>query len=280
MNQMNEEVNEGISKYTIKNLNLQKEPSKSAMIIKVIPAYSRFELLDSYDEWLKVSFNHREGYVAKGNVSVTKITTATTRLKTRPLKESKSMKTIKKHQVVEVVDQEGVFNQVFYEGKLGYVEADLLSDDGIKYQPDKLGNFYYNAEKFVNDRKIKSPTPFLVVTDLKAKQTYVFEDVKGSWKELYCWPCSIGAAQTPTITGVFHINGRKESFKTGRYQAKYATKIKEGYYYHSVLYDPSGTKVTEGRLGEALSHGCIRLAADQAKWIYDAILDGTTVVIH
>ena len=166
---MSEEVNEGISKYTIKNLNLQKEPSKSAMIIKVIPAYSRFELLDSDDEWLKVSFNHREGYVAKGNVSVTKITTATTRLKTRPLKESKSMKTIKKHQVVEVVDQEGVFNQVFYEGKLGYVEADLLSDDGIKYQPDKLGNFYYNAEKFVNDRKIKSPTPFLVVTDLKAK---------------------------------------------------------------------------------------------------------------
>ena len=43
-----------INKYTITNLNLRKEPSKSAMIIKVIPVYSRFELIDSDDEWLKV----------------------------------------------------------------------------------------------------------------------------------------------------------------------------------------------------------------------------------
>ena len=36
-----------INKYTITNLNLRKEPSKSATIITVIPAYSRFELIDS-----------------------------------------------------------------------------------------------------------------------------------------------------------------------------------------------------------------------------------------
>ena len=65
MNEMSEEVNQAVYKYTIKNLNLQKEPSKSAMIIKVIPAYSRFELLDSDDEWFKVSYDHREGNVYK-----------------------------------------------------------------------------------------------------------------------------------------------------------------------------------------------------------------------
>lgn len=280
MNEMSEEVNQAVYKYTIKNLNLQKEPSKSAMIIKVIPAYSRFELLDSDDEWFKVSYDHREGYVYKDHVSMTKVTTVNTRLKTRPTKEAKSMKTIKKHHVVELVDQEGIFNQVFCDGKLGYIEADALSDDGVKYQTDKLGHFYYNLEKYINDQKIKSPTPFLIATDLKAKQTYVFEDVKGSWKELYRWSCTIGAAKTPTITGVFQVNGRKEALKTGRYQVKYATKIREGYYYHSVLYDPSGSKVIDGQLGDAASHGCIRLAEDQAKWIYQSILDGTTVIIH
>ena len=134
--------------------------------------------------------------------------------------------------------------------------------------------------KYVNDNKIKNPTPFLLTTDLKAKQTYVFEDNKGTWKELYRWPSTIGAPVTPTITGTFHISGRKPSFGTDRYQVKYATRIKDGYYYHSILYDPSGTRIIDDRLGEALSHGCIRLAPENAKWIYDNILDGTTVVIH
>ena len=39
-------------------------------------------------------------------------------------------------------------------------------------------------------------------------------------------------------------------------------------------------RIIDDRLGEALSHGCIRLAPENAKWIYDNILDGTTVVIH
>ena len=39
-------------------------------------------------------------------------------------------------------------------------------------------------------------------------------------------------------------------------------------------------KVTDDRLNEALSHGCIRLAPEHAKWVYDNILDETTVIIH
>ena len=30
----------------------------------------------------------------------------------------------------------------------------------------------------------------------------------------------------------------------------------------------------------ALSHGCIRLDTDNAKWIYENIPDNTTVIIH
>lgn len=269
-----------INKYTITNLNLRKEPSKSAMIIKVIPAYSRFELIDSDDEWLKVLYDDQIGYVYKDYVSVTKVTTSNVHLRAKPSKNSQSMKVIKKHQEVEVVDQDGLWSQGFYDGKLGFIYSGYLSDDGAKSDPDKLAVFYTDMTKYVNDNKIKSPTPFLLTTDLKAKQTYVFEDNKGTWKELYRWPSTIGAPVTPTITGTFHISDRKPSFGTDRYQVKYATRIKDGYYYHSILYDSSGTRIIDDQLGEALSHGCIRLAPENAKWIYDNILDGTTVVIH
>ena len=35
----------------------------------------------------------------------------------------------------------------------------------------------------------------------------------------------------------------------------------------------------DGRLGMHLSHGCVRLDIDNAKWIYDNIPYGTKVVI-
>ena len=131
-----------INKYTITNLNLRKEPSKSAMIIKVIPAYSRFELIDSDDEWLKVLYDDQIGYVYKDYVSVTKVTTSNVHLRAKPSKNSQSMKVIKKHQEVEVVDQDGLWNQVFYDGKLGFIYSEYLSDDGTKANLDKLAAFY------------------------------------------------------------------------------------------------------------------------------------------
>lgn len=36
----------------------------------------------------------------------------------------------------------------------------------------------------------------------------------------------------------------------------------------------------DGRLGMHLSHGCVRLQIDNAKWIYNNIPRGTTVVVY
>lgn len=275
-----EEVRETNDKYTIVHLDLRKEPSKIAKILTVIPPYSRFEVLDTDDEWLEVSYKEQVGYVSKDAVSKTQVTTNQVHLRAQPKKDSKSMKVIKKHQEVEWVGQEGFWSQVFYQGKLGYIFSQYLTDDGQKINADQLTLFYYDMAKYVNDHKIKSVTPYLLTTDLRSKQTYVFESTKGTWNLLYKWPSTIGAAATPTITGTFQISGRKPSFGTDQYQVKYATRIKNGYYYHSVLYDPTGMKVTDDRLNEALSHGCIRLAPEHAKWVYDNILDETPVIIH
>jgi len=36
----------------------------------------------------------------------------------------------------------------------------------------------------------------------------------------------------------------------------------------------------DGRLGMALSHGCVRLNINNAKWIYDNIPAGSTVCVY
>lgn len=140
--------------------------------------------------------------------------------------------------------------------------------------------FYGDITNFVNDNKITSISKYLLVTDIINRYTYVFIKNNDMWSILYKWPCTVGKASTPTVQGVFYVNGRKPYFGTSTYRAKYATRIIKGYYYHSVLYDQSGTKIIDGRLGMALSHGCIRLKTSNAKWIYENIPDKTKIIIH
>lgn len=40
------------------------------------------------------------------------------------------------------------------------------------------------------------------------------------------------------------------------------------------------TSLKDGRLGINASHGCVRLAIDDAKWIYDNIPSKTKVVVY
>ncbi len=57
------------------------------------------------------------------------------------------------------------------------------------------------------------------------------------------------------------------------------TQFRGNYLFHSVLYNKNGT-LMDGRLGMPLSHGCVRLNINNAKWIYDTIPAGSTVVVY
>ncbi|HCQ88771.1 MAG TPA: hypothetical protein DIU45_02140, partial [Clostridium sp.] len=48
--------------------------------------------------------------------------------------------------------------------------------------------------------------------------------------------------------------------------------------FHSILYNLDGS-IRDGRLGMAISNGCVRLALENAKWIYDNIPEGTAIHI-
>lgn len=267
-------------KYTLKNSNLRKEPSTASEIITVIPKKSKVELIEAYDEWSKVRYDSNIGYIHNDLLSITKYTWSNLNIRKEANTQSTVIITIPKASRVEVIENIGDWSNIIYNDIEGYVFNYFLSDDGNKHDVLDYKYFYSDMTKFVNQNNIKSPTNNLLVTDLKNKYTYIFKKDNNSWIELFKWKCTVGKPSTQTITGIFYIDGRKPYFGTDEYRVKYATRIKDGYYYHSVLYDSTGSYIIDGRLGQALSHGCIRLDTENAKWIYNNILDTTTVVIH
>lgn len=211
-------------------------------------------------------------------------------LRTGPSLDYKIETEIPKGTKIEILSKDSDWSKVKYEEYVGYVNNYYLSDDGkipekeIKKPTDNsisinYDKFNVNMVEFVNDNKINSPTNYLLTTSTKNKYTYVFVQEDGSWKLLYKWSCTVGKSSTPTIKGTFFINGRKPYFGTNDYRVKHATRIKGGYYYHSILFESKGNYIIDPRLGMELSHGCIRLDTENAEWIYNNISDQTKVII-
>jgi hypothetical protein len=123
---------------------------------------------------------------------------------------------------------------------------------------------------------MSSPSIYLIAIDNNAHQVYIFRGSANNWQTVYVWSCSNGKASTPTVRGTYHVGTRGYSFGHG-YTCYYYTQIYGNYLFHSVLYNQGTFNVQDGRLGMAISHGCVRLHINNAKWIYDNIPRGTTI---
>lgn len=101
--------------------------------------------------------------------------------------------------------------------------------------------------------------------------------------------CSVGKPITLTKAGTYHIGWqlqKKEmNASDGSYRcwASYVSQIYGAVYFHGVASNtPDLKSVSAGAfnaLGTPQSHGCVRLAACDAKWIYQHVKSGTTVQI-
>ncbi len=96
--------------------------------------------------------------------------------------------------------------------------------------------------------------------------------------------CSDGGTNTPE--GIFYTTA-KYRWQTlmGPSYGQWCTRIKGGVLFHSVFYNsknnPKALSVKAyNKLGTTCSHGCIRLTAGDAKWIYDNCKIGTKVIIY
>ncbi|ENZ02011.1 hypothetical protein HMPREF1092_01246 [Clostridium thermobutyricum] len=268
-------------KYTLANTNLRAEKSTSANVITVIPALEMVQAIEAEEDWYEVLYKGQRGYIYSDYLSKTKYTWTDVTLRSYPSAESNPVTIIPPKSIVQVLSVSGDWSHVIYDNKKGYIFSYFLSDDGNPPEGYDFKYFYTDMTKFVNDNKIKSPTTNLITTDLENKLTYIFEKNNyGSWNLLYKWSCTVGKPSTPTIKGTFYVSGRKPYFGSDTYRVKYATRIRGSYYYHSILFNAEGTEIINDVLGMALSHGCVRLAVENAKWIYENVLDKTTIIIN
>ncbi|HEX3026083.1 MAG TPA: L,D-transpeptidase [Clostridia bacterium] len=122
--------------------------------------------------------------------------------------------------------------------------------------------------------------PVWILVDIAAQRTTVYDADNRVIKKFVC---STGAPGTDTPTGTFHIQARGKSFFSQKYQegGYYWMQFYGNYWFHSIPFDKERIIIpTEAvKLGEKASHGCVRLAIDDEKWMYNNIPKGTKVVI-
>lgn len=144
-------------------------------------------------------------------------------------------------------------------------------------------NDHYREKKFtemeLRANLYSSSTPYLLMVNRSRHKVYIFQGYRGNWKQIREWYCGDGAASTPTVEGTFKVQNRGYYFDSGSARCYWWTQFYGNYLFHSVLYHKDGT-LMDGRVGMALSHGCVRLEIQNAKWIYDTIPSGSTVVVY
>ena len=131
-----------------------------------------------------------------------------------------------------------------------------------------------------------SKKPYYIKINRKQNCVTVYAlDSKGKYtKPVKAFACSVGV-NNATPTGTFSIPAkyRWHTLMGGVY-GQYCSRIHGGVLFHSVFYssqDPSKLAYRSyNRLGQAASHGCVRLNVEAAKWIYDNCPVGTKVTIY
>ena len=128
-----------------------------------------------------------------------------------------------------------------------------------------------------------SPTNYIVIVDRAAHRVGVFKGSKYNWADAKYYKCCVGKPSTPTISGTYYIKSRGKYFDTGtKGRCWYFTQINGNYLFHSVIYDRQNSpkRIIDNSMDAAVSHGCVRLDLENAKWIYDNIPKNTKVIIY
>ncbi len=157
-----------------------------------------------------------------------------------------------------------------------------------------ISNACYSAYKSV--QSYSSSSKYIMVIDNSNYRTFVFTGSKGKWKPYADWLCTVGCTPEQggdetfgtTFRGVSYVRDKGymmgncpyEFYWTEFYINSAALESDgEGQRFHSILYWGSSpdSAVYDGTLGAAASHGCVRLATENAKWVYNNVPLGTTV---
>ena len=173
-----------------------------------------------------------------------------------------------------------------------------LTENALKYFQKKNGLQETGAadqatqEKLFSSDALKAEEyvfPYKIGISLDEQRVYVYQwDGSGYNDQIKKFKCSTGMEGYATPTGTYQSGGKVTSgewyyFADYNCYAKYAYRIVGGILFHSVLYNSNKQGPTNSSvraLGRKASHGCVRLAVDDAKWIFENCPEGTTVIIR
>ncbi|MCL2321292.1 MAG: L,D-transpeptidase [Oscillospiraceae bacterium] len=156
-----------------------------------------------------------------------------------------------------------------------------------------LGDFLYCEESEGVTGYVKKTSSFkktldyasdyLINVDLTNQNLKIY-DGSNLIKQMLCSTGTFGNQNTETPLGKFKIQVRgKDFFNTSLNEgAKYYLQFFGDYLIHSTPVDENG-KIIETeveKLGSPVSHGCIRVSMEDAKWLYENVPDGGEVFIH
>ena len=171
-----------------------------------------------------------------------------------------------------------------YFGGNGWLRTGLQQIDGNTYTFDSKGWLIYQDQEMLNKAQgYSSSTGYLILVNRAKCKTAIFTGKYGNWQYNKYWSCCVGAPSTPTITGIFRLGYKARYFDTGDVgRCWYKSQISGSYLFHSVIYyrDSGPYSIYDGTMGKWVSHGCVRLDIQNAKYIYDTVPSGTTIVIY
>ena len=134
----------------------------------------------------------------------------------------------------------------------------------------------------INTLSLESTTTYLVQVDISNQKTNIFKGKRNKWNLIKSFSCSTGIDSEKTPSGVYTIKEKGTWFFSDSYNqgGKYWVQFDGDYLFHSLPYDEDQNNIVDYTLGKPASHGCIRLAETDSKWLYDNISKGSKVVIQ
>ena len=132
---------------------------------------------------------------------------------------------------------------------------------------------------FVNSKGYSSKTKYLIWISHYTQQVSIFQGSKGKWKMIRTFTCATGTAQNHSPIGVFKISYKEKGWFYTSTKELYVTHYKGRNSFHTRPLWNNGT-VQNPTIGKPASHGCVRCYNQDAKYIYDKMPIGTTVVSY
>lgn len=152
--------------------------------------------------------------------------------------------------------------------------------------------------KALDELKNTDPDKYYILLDLRNQIVTVYErDEAGEYTRIVRrFLCTTGRTEldpedpedegTPTPSGIWKIGGRERFGKFanfGNEYTRYWTQIVGDIYFHSIMFSSRDVNTLKrgafNNLGDNVSHGCVRLYVEDAKWLYYYACPGTTVEV-